>query len=511
MNFLFDTNVLIALEPTSPDHVEAGTERSARLVARLNETGHRILLHSVGLGELQRDPDDARRRTRVVLIRKYGVLPAPPSVPASMRATLGPPTDSHSAVDDEILAAIVGSAAHHLVTEDRGLHRKARTLGVGERVLTVNEALELLDRLHPGPPEPPPAVESCLAHELDFHDPIFDSFRDDYGQADFNDWFARAQREHRPAWIIHRHGEVAAVSLVKDERSGSDLRFSEPTLKVSSFKVSDRHSGHRFGELLLRAVFEYAAAQSYEHLYLSVFDRHEALIALLMEFGFSIVSERRSAHGELYMHKPLSPAVDPDSNAADLSALEHHRRYGPPALPPNPPATYLVPIQERYRQMLFPDAGTQRQLALDRQRPYANAIRKAYLCHAPIRRLDVGAIVAFYESAPTQAVGVIGVVEATLRSSDPGQIVGFVSNRTVYPLDEVETMCRHAEVLAIVFRLDRVLTRPVPLEALGELCFSGRLLGTVVLVCDSRGDGCERRAGDVGTGGSARGAGRSGR
>lgn len=460
LNFLLDTNILSAVEPTAPSPRETMMGAAAELARRINEHHHRALLHPAGVEELGKDGNQDRRKLREVLVKKYAKLPSPPHVADSLTDKVGQPHDDNEHVDNLMLAAVVGNAVHYLVSEDRGLHYKARMLGVSDRVLRVSEALELLGRLHPGEPAPPPRVERRVAHQLDLTDPFFDSFREDYP---FDEWFPKAQREQRPCWVIERDGALAGLCLVKDETSRNDLGLGGPTLKISSLKVSAEHSGFRFGELLLRAAFIHAAAAGYEHIYLSAYDHHESLIRLLEEFGFQQRPEIRTA-GEHYFHKTLRPEAD--NEHGDVAPLDHHRRYGPPALPPDPPETYLVPIEGRYHRLLFPDAETQLQLAVADPPAYSNAIRKAYLCRASTRQLEAGGVIAFYQSGSAQSVAVIGVVEATFRGSDPAEIVQFVGNRTVYALEEIERMCSESEVLGILFRHDRVLSRPVTLADL---------------------------------------------
>lgn len=67
----------------------------------------------------------------------------------------------------------------------------------------------------------------------------------------------------------------------------------------------------------------------------------------------------------------------------------------------------------------------------------------------------------FLRTREAQMVNVVGVVEETLRSSDPTQILAFTGRRTVYTPTEIHEMCSRREVLAIRFRLDRVLDTPI--------------------------------------------------
>ena len=66
-----------------------------------------------------------------------------------------------------------------------------------------------------------------------------------------------------------------------------------------------------------------------------------------------------------------------------------------------------------------------------------------------------GATLLFYRSHGPSNVTAIGVVEETLRSSDPVSITSFVGQRTVYTPDEIAKMCRSIRgLLAILFRQD---------------------------------------------------------
>jgi hypothetical protein len=97
---------------------------------------------------------------------------------------------------------------------------------------------------------------------------------------------------------------------------------------------------------------------------------------------------------------------------------------------------------------------------------HGNAIRKAYLCHSPSRQLQAGDVVLFFRTHQDQQVRAVGTVEQTLVSADPVRILEFTGRRTVYTPAEVDGLCRQAEVLAIRFRLDRVLDTPLGMDEL---------------------------------------------
>jgi hypothetical protein len=58
----------------------------------------------------------------------------------------------------------------------------------------------------------------------------------------------------------------------------------------------------------------------------------------------------------------------------------------------------------------------------------------------------------------------VGVTEASVVSANPQTIIGFVGTRTVYSQQEITDMCAAGPLLAILFRLDRVVEPPLSLK-----------------------------------------------
>jgi len=466
MNILIDTNVVIPLEPTCPEHVEAKTALAADFVRAASSGGHRLLLHPESLRELAGDRDATRRATRSVLIRKYQQLDPPPPLGDDVVSTLGRvDTSSHDYVDHLMLAAVHADAVDFLVTDDGAIRSKASRLGLGDRVMTVEDVLAFLTSLEGRTPPPPPFVEAVKAYELDERDPIFESFRAEYD--DFDRWLVRCKREQRPAWVVRDDGRLAAVCIVKER--DDELSLGGHTLKICSLKVAEERPGRRYGELLLKTLFHYLWENRYDFAFVTVFPQHGGLIALLEDFGFG----RRlpdTGRGEFVYVKALRPSPE---DRGSMQPLEFHVRFGPPAVKLVPGGVYLVPIRPRYHRLLFPDAEPQPeerdQLELplglppaEPPGPFGNALRKAYLSKSSIRQLGSGAALLFYRSWDIQAVTSIGVVEDTMRSRDAQQVAAFVGQRTVYTLDEISSMCAEREVIAIRFRQDRLLPTPIP-------------------------------------------------
>jgi hypothetical protein len=197
--------------------------------------------------------------------------------------------------------------------------------------------------------------------------------------------------------------------------------------------------------------------------------RH-TLIDLLESFGFS-----KSAHltnrSELVLVKSLAHPKYPER----YSPLQFHILFGPPAIQTTA-RSFVVPIIPKWHRQLFPDSPEESpysQMTLpgleieSENHPSGNALRKAYLCNSNTELLEPGDTLFFYRSHDLKAITTIGVVESTLRSEDPQEIMTFVGRRTVYRPDEIVTMCRSVRgVLAILFRQDRFVDPPWQLAEL---------------------------------------------
>jgi L-amino acid N-acyltransferase YncA len=381
---------------------------------------------------------------------------------------------------------VYGNAVEGLVTQDQGVHKKARILGIDDRVFYLADAVAFLTRLEDKPPDYVPSVSWQPLHTIQLQDEFFDSLREDY--AGFDQWFETKARQGREAFVIFGpSNSCAGICIVKSD--DDELNLGGKVTKVSTFKVADRYRGSRYGELLLKALFRYAHQNGMTSLWLTVFPKHQELINLIQDFGFLQYGTHRT--GELQFVKWLKPPA----NETLPSALDYHIAYGPPALQPVREQTFVVPIRPEFHRGLFPDfhdATYSVQLALPGTeaptQPYGNAIRKAYLSSSSIRRIQPGATLLFYRSQDLRAVTAVGVVERTLVSTNTEKIVAFVGSRTVYSMDEIADRANRGPVLSILLRHDRFLEHPISVV---EMLENGLLRGVPQAINSVRSEGFE--------------------
>ena len=462
LKFLIDTNIVIPLEPTSSDDVEPLTAAAVKFDQMVRKAKHELYLHPAQEFDFRRDEDLTRRTYREILTGKYLQLPSPPTVTRDLERIIGAPREgTNDWVDNQLIVALCRHAIDYVVTEDKKLRNKARRLNLGDRVLTLPEAIRTAQVLFDEPPVPPSPVSKKMVHNLELSDPIFQACRNRDNA--FDDHFAEWCRSHLDALVIEGSESGLAAVAVIDEEQEDRLGLHGQVLRILLMVISDLYAGFLYGELLLKALLSRAKSSGFDWLY-SVYDWEHPdpnpLGWLHSEFGFEIHA-KRTADGSHILLKKLTSSPQ---ERLQFSPTEYFRRFGPIGFKTEDVPVFLVPIQAHHHRLLFPDAEPQEEL-LAGLHPFGNSIRKAYLSRAPIRRIKPGDILLFYKSEPEKGVTAAGVVEDTLVSDDPNAIAKFVSRRTVYSLADIAQLCK-SDVLAILFQHSGTFREPIPYKTL---------------------------------------------
>lgn len=461
LRFLIDTNIVIPMEPTSSTDIGVSSQDAIELHEACHRAGVGLFLHPAASLDLARDTNEERRRLNELHFKKYPILKDTPEISDQVKEVVGDaPRGTNDWVDHCLLEAALKRCVHYLVTEDRGLHRKARRLGL-KSVVSIRDALGIVQRLFSRDVEPPPAVQDTFVYTLDAADPIFSSFRNDY--PGFDAWLEKWAKAHRKAWVIRRDGRIAAFSIYKSE-DGCEVGLEGKTLKLCSLKVAEPFQGLAYGELILRSAYAYAKENEFDWLYLTAFaDKQQFLLNFLEDLGFEQLDARTDL-GEVVLGKPVGWREGLPRPSDPVSFL---RRYGPFSFERKGVNAFIVPVQPQYHQLLFPDAELQQELFPGRNY-FGNSLRKAYLSNASIRALHAGDILFFYQSRGESTIQAVGVVEDRIVSRDSADIAAFVGKRTVYKFEEIEMMASGREVLAILFMAVKMTGASIELSKLVE-------------------------------------------
>jgi len=305
MRVLLDTNIFIYRED---DHILS--EDLQKLLKTLHEIKADLLLHPLSLDDLEKDQNKARKEIIISKIKAYPSLGTPPKAEEDSEylETVGYGTTINEEIDNGILYAVYKNAVDFLITEDKGIHKKARRSGLYDRVLLINDALDVFGHYTLRKETiRPPALEEKYIYNLNLNDPIFDSLKQEYEE--FEEWFTKISREGRKCWVHHREDEcIGAILIYKVENEAIDN--SNPPfpkklrLKISTFKVT--HAGHKIGELFIKLSIDFCIKNGIEEMYLTHHTRPEdRLVELITDYGFDKAAVNN--RGEDIFMKELVP------------------------------------------------------------------------------------------------------------------------------------------------------------------------------------------------------------
>lgn len=463
--FLLDTNILIPVEDA-----RATPDSYASLLRDLQAKGHTSHVHDATLADIKRDQDAARRSISLSKAAKYPRIKNSWRDRAALTKEFGEIRNENDLSDAHILSALYDGIVDALITEDQGLHTRAHRRGLGQKVLTVRQALDFINGTYARIDYVLKSISRKFCYELRPTDPIFDSLIADYPP--FAAWMEKCRKNDRECWVVEDENSIAALVIFKDE--GSDETPSgvigDRALKLCTFKVSERYRGGRLGEQLLRQAMWFAYDGGYDAAYLTVFPKQIALRELIQSFGFRNVSEQ--ANGELVYAKHWDRHLKLDAS----DAVRVRRNY--PAWPATFHRGLIVPVRPGYHDRLFPEAASRladmpgdlfasawSQGTPERSSP-SNSIRKVYLGYTPTSTIEPGTLVAFYRSSDNEmgvksAVAAVGIAERYDRIDEYEQAVAIVAKRSVYTNEELEVLVQKPGLKALTFLFYGYLKEPL--------------------------------------------------
>lgn len=453
MNILIDTNILIPLEDTAR-LLDPSLAQMCRLA---DANSHVLYIHPSQREDINRDRDEGRKRIVLSRIKQYQTIPAPPQLSDAELQEYGWKQEKdNDRIDNLLLHALCRGAAHFLVTNDKGIHRKARQAQVQEQVHYLEQFLAFLES-EVGEQAPPPyGIQERYLHEFSVQQPFFDSLREGYDG--FNEWYLGAAQSQRKAWCISDNDTVKAICIHKTEDTPCIVdggpHLDGDALKLCTFKIGHVARGRKLGERLLFTAFKYSMEQHIPYVYLHTFGKEqEMLVSLCEDFGFQFAGKYKG-RDDVYLKK-MHP---PETLTAEIKPLDYAIDYYPHYIDEREVEKYIVPIRPHYHNDLFADiSDNARGLFADDPRmygPQANTIKKAYLSHSNNKNVIPGSLLLFFRSHDRRSVECIGIVEQAYRGSDIDKVLPLVSKRTVFSREDIEKLLQK-ETLIILFRLLR--------------------------------------------------------
>jgi len=445
MRILIDTNILIPLE--SP--IKMIDKKVTELCKLASQYNIQILIHDANIKDFDRYKNQEKKEILLPKLNRYQKLEdtGEPDSNFLKKINSSYATDRVRS-DDKLLYALFKNSINLLITNDNGIHSKAKLLGIEERVYRLEQALSFIEKTFCEKEIIIPNIKDEFVYNISDEEPIFKEIEQEY--EDFFSWLnSTVKPGGRKAWIFKddKSKHIGAICIYKKESDLFDIKGK--LLKLCTFRVDENSRGKKLGELLLKTAFKYCVENEFKATYVTLFpEKQSYLINLLEDFGFRFLKEIEKKEHVYIKYFSNENINIKESMITDN--LGFHIRYSPYFKNSLNINKFIIPIQPKYHKILFPD--NQKEIKLFHENdPYGNAIKKAYICHSKTRTINKGDLVYFYRSHDYKAIVNIGIVEEILITKNSDELAAFVGKRSVYGLSEITGFCKK-ETLAILFR-----------------------------------------------------------
>jgi len=456
MRILIDTNIIIYREDP-----EVLAENLQFLMRTLNDEKKDIVVHPLSIDEIRKDPDENRRNINLSKVQTYSLLKNPPSFKKDLNfnSILKSPKNAHDYVDHTLLYAVYKNAVSFLITEDKIIHKKAFKLRIDDRILSIDEALDVFKTIKL--PSTPPSIYKDTAHNLDIKDKIFDSLKEDYPE--FEEWFKKIQLQGRDCLVYkNRDDSLGALLIYKDENERIPLKTkflpAKERMKIATLIVSSK--GNKIGEFFIQWATNYAIKKNFDEIYLTHFTKpDDYLVYLIEEYGFIHIGQNNNINQngdyEDVFVKYLSPTRELIQNIENDTSNQLSKVFYPKFYDGKNVKKFIVSIWPEYHEKLF--IGTERQSKLyEHDHGFiveGNAIKKAYLSHSNTKKISPGDLLLFYRTTDLKAITCIGVVEKVIPNlENADEVTKEVGKRTVYSPEEIKAFAdNESPTLVLLF------------------------------------------------------------
>lgn len=435
MRILIDTNIIIHREANRVVNEDIGL-----LFNWLDRLKFEKCVHPLSIEEISGHQDENVVKTMKIKIANYNLLKTESADDQLITQIRQSDNSRNDFIDTSIVKEVYNNRVDYLITEDRGIHRKANYLSCAEKVFKIDAFLEKCIAENPELKSYQVlAVKKEYFGNINLNDTFFDSFKQDYDE--FADWFNR--KADNISYVCITDGDVKAFLYLKQENTDeiyNDIQPSFPQkkrLKIGTFKVTS--TGYKLGERFLKVIFDNALQYDVEEIYVTIFDKRDEqlrLIYLLEDWGFKHWGTKTTNNGieQVYVRE-CKPK--PNLQQPKLSF---------PAVSKNT-TKWIVPIYPAYHTELFPDSILNNESPQDftENKPYRNAIKKVYISRSINRNLNGGDLVLFYRTKfngpahHTSVISTIGVIENVITNiRDESHFIELCRKRSVFDNNELK-------------------------------------------------------------------------
>ncbi len=227
--------------------------------------------------------------------------------------------------------------------------------------------------------------------EIDLEDKFFDSLKQDYpgneNSTGFVEWFNRKKREKAKALTFEDEQGIGAFIYTKEEQE--EIKLSNSMLpsinriKIGTFRIGERYQGQRIGEGALGLVLWKWQQTDFNEIYVTVFEKQEALIRLFEQFGFVFVGENANNEKVLIKRREIISGNPVKSFPFIDSGFDY--------------AGYLI-VEDNYHDNMFAYSELANTTFLQSQviKSVSNGIRKIYIGKIRAEKYYIGEPVLIY-------------------------------------------------------------------------------------------------------------------
>lgn len=432
MKVLLDTNIIIHREGNSLLHDDIG-----KLYFWLDKLHCEKFVHFSTIKEITKYKDSNTVDSFKRKLQSYNAIAIASKLDKRLETFKNSDKTENDLIDTQLLNEILLNHVDLLITEDRGIKKKAKLLELGSKVLNIYEFLEWI--LAENPELTDYTVKTIRLEKfgnIPLNQPFFDTFKKDYNN--FDKWYAG--KFNQEAYVCGDNNDIYAFLFLKTEETNENYNDIFPQfttkkrLKIGTFKVVV--NGYRIGERFIKIICDNAIKRKVEEIYVTIFEDEppqKQLVALLKKFGFIYwgtkgASERKE---NVYV-KIMDETFLPDSILNCYPYIPNNRN------------AYFVAIENRYHTKLFPDSilHNENPNNFSMQEAYSNAIRKCYISNSYSTAPQSGDILVFYRNGGTGGMykGVfttIGIFESIKSFGNFNSFYEYASNRTVLTKKEM--------------------------------------------------------------------------
>ncbi|MCW3789371.1 hypothetical protein [Plebeiibacterium sediminum] len=436
MRILLDTNIVIHREASKVRNSDIG-----KLFNWFDRTKATKIVHPLSIEEISKHKDPSVVETMKIKIENYNILKTESLDDDKIKNLRLKDITKNDTIDTSIVKEVYNDRVDIIVTEDRGIHKKALALGVAEKVYTIDSYIEKVTAENPDLTDYKVlAVKKEFFGNIKLQDEFFDSFKEDY--AEFENWFKKKSDE--VSYICFADNEIGAFLYLKIENKNEQYNTIEPIfepkkrLKVGTFKV--KSNGYKLGERFLKIIFDNALVNQVDEIYVTIFEKRDEqirLIRLLEDWGFKEWGTSKTPNGiEKVLVRNFKKEVNINYPKLTYPFITRNSK------------TYLVPIYPDYHTELLPDSvlNNESPQSFIENEPHRNAIQKVYVSRSYDRSVSKGDLILFYRTGGyhKSVITTIGLVES-VHDNIPSEekFIELCRKRSVFDDDELKRHWRY--------------------------------------------------------------------